>query len=65
MHNADIKALHEALKMLTPKEYDLIYHLFLSEKPLSERQYCAVRGLPQKTVNCRKQAILSKLKKFL
>lgn len=27
-----------------------------------ERQYGAVRGLPQKTVNCRKQAIFRKLK---
>ena len=65
LHNADIKALHEALKMLTPKEYDLIYHLFLSENPLSERQYCAVRGLPQKTVNNRRKRILAKLKNFL
>lgn len=57
--------LHKALKQMSVDEYDLIYHLFLAEKPLTERQYGAARGLPQKTVNCRKQVILSKLKKYL
>lgn len=57
--------LHKALKQMSVDEYDLIYYLFLAEKPLTERQYGAARGLPQKTVNCRKQVILSKLKKYL
>ena len=57
--------LHKALKQMSVDEYVLIYHHFLAEKPLTERQYGAARGLPQKTVNCRKQVILSKLKKYL
>ena len=59
------QSLRKALERMTADEYDLLYYLFLSEKPLTERQYGAARGLPQKTVNCRKQAIFSKLKKYL
>lgn len=61
----DLQNLHKAIKQLTKPEYDLIYHLFLAEEPLTERQYGAVRGLPQKTVNCRKKTIFRKLKNFL
>ena len=32
MHNMDLQALHEALKNLTPKEYDLIYKLARGEE---------------------------------
>lgn len=65
MHNLELEALRMALSKLPPKEYDLIYHLFLADEPLTERQYGEVRGIPQKTINCRKQAILRKLKKYL
>jgi DNA-directed RNA polymerase specialized sigma subunit len=65
MRNMDLQSLRKALSKLLKEEYDLIYQLFLAEEPLTERQYGAVKGIPQKTVNCRKQAILGKLKKFL
>lgn len=62
LKSIDLQNLRKALKQLTEPEYDLIYHLFLAKEPLTERQYGAERGLPQKTVNCRKQAIFRKLK---
>jgi len=65
MHNMDLQALHEALKNLTPKEYDLIYKLYLSPNPMTERQISAQAGIPQQTINCRRQAVLRKLRKFL
>ena len=65
MRNMDLQSLRKALSKLSKEEYDLIYQLFLAEEPLTERQYGSVKGLPQKTVNCRKQAILGKLKNFL
>lgn len=61
----DLQNLRKALGQLSKAEYDLIYHLFLADEPLTERQYGAVRGLPQKTVNCRKKVTLGKLKKYL
>ena len=61
----DLQNLRKALEQLTRSEYDLVYHLFLAQQPLTERQYGAVRRLPQKTVNYRKRAILRKLKNYL
>ncbi len=61
----DLQNLHKALEQLSKSEYDLIYHLYLVQEPLTERQYGAVRRLPQKTVNYRKRMILRKLKNSL
>ena len=65
VHSMDMQSLRKAQSKLSKEEYDLIYQLFLAEEPLTERQYGAVKGIPQKTVNCRKKAILGKLKNFL
>lgn len=61
----DLQNLRKALGQLSKDEYDLIFHLFLADEPMTERQYGAARGIPQKTVNCRKKVILGKLKKYL
>lgn len=60
-----LQNLRKALSQLKANEYDLIYYLFLAEVRLTERQYGAFRGLPQKTVNYRKHAIFRKIKKLL
>lgn len=65
LKSMDLQNLHKALEQLSKSEYDLIYHLFLAQEPLTERQYAAVRRLPQKTVNYRKRMILRKLKNYL
>ena len=63
MHNADIKVLRRALNMLTPQEYDLIYHLYLAENTMTERQYAARKKMAPMTIHNRKTAILKKLEK--
>lgn len=54
--------LFEALAELTEDERGLIDALFYEDK--SERQIARETGIPQKTVNNRKKAILKKLRKF-
>ena len=65
MKSMDLQNLRKALSKLSKAEYDLIYHLYLAEEPLTERQYGSVKGLPQKTVNNRRKRILAKLKNYL
>lgn len=64
MQNEMLKTLHGALRKLTVEEYELVYHLFLKEEPLTEREYSKLTGIPQKTINNRKKALLKKLKTF-
>ena len=54
--------LSMALSELTDDERFLINELFYQEK--SERTVARETGLPQKTINNRKRAIINKLKKF-
>lgn len=58
------ETLGAALKTLTAEEYRLIAYLYLSEKRGTEREYAALCGVPQKTLNDRKNRILRKLKNF-
>jgi len=60
----NLETLRKALKSLSEEEYDLIYHLYLKEDTLSEREYAKLLGLTQKAINFRKSDILWKLKKF-
>lgn len=60
----ELRILRSALKLLKPAEFDLIYHLFLMDEPMTERQYARKTGIPQKTINDRKRSILRKLKKY-
>ena len=54
--------LFSALAELTNDERSLIHALFFEEK--SERILSTETGIPQKTINNRKRAILKKLRKF-
>ena len=65
MKRIAIEALRSALGKLTSAEYDIVYQLFLAENPVSERQLAAKLRIPQKTLNCRKLAILKKLEKMI
>lgn len=55
------RQLHHALQSLSPEEHLLIYQLFYEGK--SERELSAMIGVPQKTINDRKQKILKKLRR--
>ena len=57
-----LEMLLEALAELTTDERRLIDALFYQDK--SERDLAKETGIPQKTINNRKKAILKKLKKF-
>ena len=58
------ETLKAALASLTADEYQLIAYLYLSDKLTTEREYSTISGIPQKTINDRKNRILRKLKKF-
>lgn len=55
--------LHRCISQLTEPEQALIDALFFQGK--SEREFSTKNGIPQKTINDRKQRILNKLKKLL
>lgn len=58
------ETLKAALASLTADEYELIAYLYLSEKRGTERGYAEISGIPQKTLNYRKNMILRKLRSF-
>ena len=64
LHNVDLETMRSALMELTPEEYAIIYNLYLAKEPLTERQLSVKLGIPQQTVNYRRNAILRKLRKF-
>lgn len=63
--NITIAELKEALKRLTVQEYLLIYDLFLSGNPKSERQVGKKLNISQAAVHKQKKKIFSKIQKLL
>lgn len=63
IHKIMLDKLHDSLVLLSDDEQKLINALFF--KNLSEREWSAEAGIPQKTINDRKRRILIKLKKLL
>ena len=61
----DLQNLRKALSCLTESEYDLIFALYLSDRPLTERQFAESRGLAPMTVHNRKKRVLQELRKFI
>ena len=58
----EIEALRKAISVLPDADKALIRALFYDG--LTEREYAKVTGLPQKTINNRKLAIIRKLRKL-
>ncbi len=58
-----VEKLRECLNLLTTSERALIQALFLEGK--TERKYAQEAGIPRKTINNRRRAIIAKLKKLL
>jgi len=56
--------LRDALASLQEAELALITAMYLQEKPMTESEYSKKSGIPQQTINYRKNAILKKLKKY-
>ena len=64
MHQMDLQTLHRALELLSPSEMEILYALYLSENPISERAYARMLGVPNMTLNDRKKAIFKKIRNF-
>lgn len=64
MHKMDLETLRKALRSLSECEYQLIYDLFLKDKPMTERELAKAMKIPRMTLNSRKHAIFEKLKKY-
>ena len=64
MQKIAFETLEKALNSLSAAEYDIIFHLYLADEPLTEREYGALKGIPQKTLNDRKNRILKKVESF-
>jgi RNA polymerase sigma factor (sigma-70 family) len=61
-----INELYDALEALSYEERELVDLLFLkNDDHKSERRIAEELGVPQKTLNCRKQAIIKKLKMLI
>ena len=60
-----IEAVSAAVASLTDDERRLVEYFYLSDHPGTERDYSALTGIPQKTVNDRKNRVLAKLRKIL
>jgi hypothetical protein len=58
-----IEQLYMCLDLLSKDEFKLIYALYFEKK--TEREWSAITGLPQKTINDRKWSILRKIKKLM
>ena len=61
--NLMLEILMKALETLTDDERSLINELYFNEK--SERRVSKSIGIPQRTINSRRQAIIKKLKKIM
>ena len=66
-NNALLEQLRKHLDSLSDSERELIDALFFSNDGdgMTEREYAVMSGIPQKTINDRKNRIFAKLKKLL
>lgn len=60
----DKEILRKALSILNPDEMNIIYALYLSKEPISERELSRLLGIPRKTLSYRKEKIFEKIKEF-
>lgn len=63
VHKIMLDKLSDSILLLSDDEQELINALFF--RNLSEREWSAETGIPQKTINDRKHRIIAKLKKYL
>lgn len=61
----EIEAVRAAVSNLSDDERQMVEYFYLSENQGTERVYAELAGIPKSTVNRRKTAVLSKLKKLL
>ena len=60
-----MRLLKNILPSLDKEEMELIFHLFLSDEPMTEVEYAELIGSSQQAIHYRKKDILDRLKIFL
>lgn len=60
----EFEMLRRALRTLTDDELRILYHLYLSEKRVSEKALSRMLNVPASTLNYRKQHALKKVREF-
>ena len=56
--------LHKAINSLSTEEFEVINMLFLSPKPMTEKELGEILGVSQQMISKRKDSIIKKLKNF-
>ena len=64
LHQCDLETLRKALKTLSEEELALITALYLSDEPMTLREYAKVIGVHFTTVDYRVKCIFEKIKKY-
>ena len=64
LHEIDLEILRRALKYLSEEELRIIRELYLSDKPIAERELSRRMNIPVTTLNYRKKQALNKLRRF-
>ena len=64
LHEIDLEILRRALKYLSEEELRIIRELYLSDKPIAERELSRRMNIPVTTLNYRKKRALNKLRRF-
>ena len=64
IQRATQEALVTALAKLSRKDYEVIYHLYLSDRPMTEEEYAEKCGCTQQAIHYRKKQAIKKLKKY-
>lgn len=62
--NWEIEVLHKAINSLSTEEFEVINMLFLSPKPMTEKELGEILGVSQQMISKRKDSIIKKLKNF-
>jgi len=65
LKSISVENLYKAIDLLSAEEKELIYSMYLSSDPLSERKMCERLGIDKTNLHDRKKKILQKLKKYL
>lgn len=64
VEHMEMQELRQHIAKLDEGEQCVLYELYLSDNPISERELSRRMGVSQKTLNYRKKKILEKLKKL-
>lgn len=64
VEHMEMQELRQFIAKLDEREQCVLYELYLSDNPISERELSRRMGVSQKTLNYRKKKILEKLKKL-